>query len=182
MPNSRCGIAPLACVAPHRKHMFRELYVLVIPSRSTKYFQSPRSSVITWLFIICFKLLTTKSQRGFSDCLQNLWQKFRRWRAQHKIYTSMPRFRHYLLKEDGQHVFYHTKAWHGRTLTARVKTGTWPLVPTVFGIWRRRTMPSSMPHAFCLGLTLGVERSLIISIFVFLQLYIINLSGSKIFF
>ena len=52
------------------------------------------------------------------ECLQNLWQKFRRWRAQHKIYTSMPRFRHYLLKEDGQHVFYHTKAWHGRILTA----------------------------------------------------------------
>ena len=51
------------------------------------------------------------------QCLQNLWQKFRRWRAQHKIYTSMPRFRHYLLKEDGQHVFYHTKAWHGRILT-----------------------------------------------------------------
>ena len=50
--------------------------------------------------------------------LQDLWQKFRRWRAENKIYTSMPRFRHYLLKEDGEHVYYHTKAWHGRILTA----------------------------------------------------------------
>ena len=51
--------------------------------------------------------------------LTDLWKKFREWRQRKKIYTSMPRFRGYLLKEDSfQHIFYHSKAWHSRILTA----------------------------------------------------------------
>ena len=55
---------------------------------------------------------------GTDEQLQRLWSMFKIWRKANKVSVSIPKFRAFCLHETDNQAWYHTKAWHGRVLTA----------------------------------------------------------------